>query len=220
MSKTDAKGQDDPRFDLLEDLCFALDKAGLDSKCVRGWFARNPQGLNQAGVIEEIVRLATPAKGEPVEARGEGDFAAYKAHRDQAENDAKEHSYKLGYKAGWNDRESDFICAVDRIAPRPEPVEGLVAEARAIDVHDVMHRLNPLTVLRLITRLADALSASRERIEALEGAIRQACDLLAERTHGSPARSAGHNARLQLEAALKDKQHLPAPPEGEAERHG
>jgi hypothetical protein len=33
-------------------------------------------------------------------------------------------------------------------------------------------------------------------------AMREACDLLAERTHGNPARSPGHNARLCLESAL------------------
>lgn len=40
------------------------------------------------------------------------------------------------------------------------------------------------------------------RVKALEDAMREACDLLAERTHGSPARSPAHNARLRLEAAL------------------
>lgn len=39
-------------------------------------------------------------------------------------------------------------------------------------------------------------------IERLRAACSEACDLLAERTHGSPARSPGHNARLVLEAAL------------------
>lgn len=37
----------------------------------------------------------------------------------------------------------------------------------------------------------------------LRNRIREACDLLAERTHGNPARSPGHNARLHLEEALK-----------------
>jgi hypothetical protein len=36
----------------------------------------------------------------------------------------------------------------------------------------------------------------------LKAAMDYACDLLAERTYGSPARSPGHNARLHLEAAL------------------
>lgn len=38
--------------------------------------------------------------------------------------------------------------------------------------------------------------------QRLSEAIRQACDLLAERSYGSPARSPAHNARLVLEAAL------------------
>jgi hypothetical protein len=40
------------------------------------------------------------------------------------------------------------------------------------------------------------------RIETLEAGIREACDLLAERIHGNPARSAGHNARVRLESTL------------------
>lgn len=40
------------------------------------------------------------------------------------------------------------------------------------------------------------------RINQLGAAMQKACDLLAERAQGSPARSAGHNARLELEAAL------------------
>ena len=41
------------------------------------------------------------------------------------------------------------------------------------------------------------------RVRADGEAMREACDLLAERIHGNPARSAGHNARLCLESALK-----------------
>lgn len=33
-------------------------------------------------------------------------------------------------------------------------------------------------------------------------AMKEACDLLAERTRGNPARSPGHNARLLLESVL------------------
>lgn len=39
-------------------------------------------------------------------------------------------------------------------------------------------------------------------IKTMRAAMRDACDLLAERTHGSPARSPAHNARLRLEATL------------------
>lgn len=41
-----------------------------------------------------------------------------------------------------------------------------------------------------------------ERVERLSAAMQEAADLLAERKHGSAARSPGHNARLCLEAAL------------------
>ena len=44
--------------------------------------------------------------------------------------------------------------------------------------------------------------AAERRAGELEGAMRLACDLLAERTYGSRARSPGHNARLVLESAL------------------
>lgn len=42
----------------------------------------------------------------------------------------------------------------------------------------------------------------KAEVERLRTACSEACDLLAERTHGSPARSPGHNARLVLETAL------------------
>jgi hypothetical protein len=41
----------------------------------------------------------------------------------------------------------------------------------------------------------------RDKLDLIE-AIKEACDLLAERRHGNPARSAGHNARLCMESAL------------------
>lgn len=44
--------------------------------------------------------------------------------------------------------------------------------------------------------------AAADEIQRLRSAMQEACNLLAERTHGSPARSLGHNARLVLETAL------------------
>lgn len=41
-----------------------------------------------------------------------------------------------------------------------------------------------------------------KRVAELVNAIREAGDLLAERTHGNGARSPGHNARLRLESVL------------------
>lgn len=46
--------------------------------------------------------------------------------------------------------------------------------------------------------------------QKLREAIQEACDLLTERKHGSPARSPAHNARLLLEAALS----MPAAQDG------
>jgi hypothetical protein len=45
-------------------------------------------------------------------------------------------------------------------------------------------------------------SIEPDEILRLRAAMDYACDLLAERTYGSPARSPGHNARLHLETAL------------------
>lgn len=44
---------------------------------------------------------------------------------------------------------------------------------------------------------------AKERCERYAQAMKEACDLLAERTYGSPARSPAHNARLRLESALQ-----------------
>jgi len=43
----------------------------------------------------------------------------------------------------------------------------------------------------------------KDEIERLRTVMQEACDLLAERLLGSPARSAGHNARVRLEYALR-----------------
>jgi hypothetical protein len=48
----------------------------------------------------------------------------------------------------------------------------------------------------------DALSIAETDREVMRQAIVEACDLLAERKYGNPARSPGHNARLVLERAL------------------
>lgn len=44
--------------------------------------------------------------------------------------------------------------------------------------------------------------SAEEAVQRLRFAMAEAVDLLTERTYGHPARSAGHNARLCLEAAL------------------
>jgi hypothetical protein len=56
---------------------------------------------------------------------------------------------------------------------------------------------------------AELEQVKRER-DGERASVQLACDLLTERTHGSRARSAGHNARLVLEAALSHPS-----PEGE-----
>lgn len=58
--------------------------------------------------------------------------------------------------------------------------------------------------------------ADREALSAREAAMREAmqtaCDLLAERIYGSPARSPGHNARVVLEGALDTLKEQQSPP--------
>lgn len=55
---------------------------------------------------------------------------------------------------------------------------------------------------------ADAHRMHQEKMDYFEAnlllrvTMQEACDLLAERTQGSPARSAGHNARVRLESGL------------------
>jgi hypothetical protein len=49
----------------------------------------------------------------------------------------------------------------------------------------------------------NGLVAAAARIVILQTALVEARDLLLEKTHGNPARSAGHNARLIIEAALR-----------------
>lgn len=49
-----------------------------------------------------------------------------------------------------------------------------------------------------VAEMRDRATRNNER---LRKAIVDACDMLAERTYGNPARSAGHNARLILETA-------------------
>lgn len=56
---------------------------------------------------------------------------------------------------------------------------------------------------------SDANACAKGRLfdenKRLRDAMTEACDLLAERKYGSPARSPGHNARLCLEAALTSR---------------
>lgn len=81
-----------------------------------------------------------------------------------------------------------------------------------------MERLQPGCLLRaavdelqttadnLANQWMDATIAAQQRREAME----KACDLLAERTHGNPARSPAHNARLVLESVAIQNRPTPA----------
>lgn len=55
-----------------------------------------------------------------------------------------------------------------------------------------------------ITQQDASLTRIRSKLDMAMKALEEARDLLLERVQGSPARSAGHNARLVIEATLKD----------------
>lgn len=82
---------------------------------------------------------------------------------------------------------------------------------------EVFRKYERMSAMDLVLRLdkaeaeRDALAAQVESVEYQQreardyaiAAMKDACDLLAERRHGSPARSPGHNARLLLEGAVQ-----------------
>ena len=59
-----------------------------------------------------------------------------------------------------------------------------------------------VAAVNALPALLDEVEGLREDRDRMRGGIVEACDLLMERTHGSPARSPSHNARLKLHALL------------------
>lgn len=99
-------------------------------------------------------------------------------------------------------------------APSSPPDD--VRSALAVDgpIAQEMHRIKRLfeeksgaaeDLISYATEVASLRSApvSAAPPDGVRSLIVEACDLLAERKQGNPARSAGHNARLALEAALR-----------------
>jgi len=98
------------------------------------------------------------------------------------------------------DREwQDLLDKDDRTSPEEYPEMALIDRAEFGGV---------MSEAYLLARdaAANRISELEARVGVLEGAMRMAADLLAERAHGNPARSPGHNARLVLEAALTPHQ--------------
>ena len=81
--------------------------------------------------------------------------------------------------------------------PTEEAVERLKETAYRDEARAVMARSDDV---RLILSELSRLQAERDR--AVD-ALTEARDLLLERIHGSPARSAAHNARVRIESALQ-----------------
>jgi hypothetical protein len=90
------------------------------------------------------------------------------------------------------------------------PYEGVlslaIAHARYAVLHpDAVWRGGPSdgSIQAAIYSIVAAELARHEPAARLRTAVAAACDMLAERTRGSAARSPGHNARLLLERALE-----------------
>lgn len=88
------------------------------------------------------------------------------------------------------------LDAVKAVASRQTETDALAAELK-----DAF----PDGAISGVRRILTALS--KTRVDALEEAAREACDLLAERKTGPAARSPAHNARIVLERALKGADH-------------
>lgn len=90
---------------------------------------------------------------------------------------------------------------ITALAERLDDLE-LVCDAAAGMAQD-RARSETYDTLRLgFAGAATTLRALLAEREAMRGAMIEACDLLAERRCGNPARSPGHNARLCLESFL------------------
>jgi ribA/ribD-fused uncharacterized protein len=103
------------------------------------------------------------------------------------------------------------FLAIPKAVPEPSPdTRGAVAWAdslgleRPIDAEAMKHLRNNRSTEVYWSRFSIPLYTHPYSTEAtnLRAAIKEACDLLAERIYGNPARSPGHNARLILERAL------------------
>lgn len=67
---------------------------------------------------------------------------------------------------------------------------------------DVVSGIRDSRDARTLRQAAAEIAALQSPTDELLEALREARDLLLERIQGSPARSAGHNARLVIQAAI------------------
>lgn len=115
-------------------------------------------------------------------------------------------------KAGWRDEGLEEAVAIVGAMPEVNAVlereSALLAQNLVSAITSANHEnevaalANNTTKEALCRSFLTGLQGSAEQITKLRAAMQEACDLLAERKHGSPARSPGHNARLCLEWAL------------------
>lgn len=102
----------------------------------------------------------------------------------------------LGEADGLIEAAKELRAAL-RSAPVSAPVQSAIDLIDDYDRHGSIDHGIAFELKRKLSSLAvPAVGVTRE-------AIQEACDLLAERKHGNPARSPGHNARLLLESLLR-----------------
>lgn len=99
----------------------------------------------------------------------------------------------IGDPTSWTDREREFFALGWNECLKMQP-----GEIKRLDDQRVSLALT-------VEGQLEQIEKARAEIERLRLAAQEACDLLAEYTYGSTARSHGHNARLVLEAALQQE---------------
>lgn len=103
-------------------------------------------------------------------------------------------------RIGTREHDGNVLCPTKANDGHPDLCAG-----RGEDVYANLRFIcaaNPQKVLEILAEN----EAKDAEIERLRSAAAMACDLLAERTYGSQARSPGHNARLVLEGALRPEE--------------
>ncbi len=87
----------------------------------------------------------------------------------------------------------------------PQGLEVVMIDGRGHYVNEVVKReidrLRADIPTDVVVLHSDRANLAK-RVAELVTAVREACDLLAERTYGNGARSPGHNARVRLESVL------------------
>lgn len=155
---------------------------------------------------EQRERVVAAAKKAPVQEWHEwmslstGTFSIH-------DNDGREVLHWSGFDASalTTKKDRERLC---RFVGAANPSTILAYEA-ALEEAEAFSEQRRLVVAHLreeTEKHKQALSILQQENERLRGVIQEAVDLLLERIHHNPARSAAHNARLTLQAALQAPQ--------------